>query len=296
MSIARTFTPELFTVSRDLDYFTLESLTRQLGDGPALWPLIVAKELTDNALDDAEQHKVPPRLEITVTPKLIEVRDHGSGIPEDAIKGALDYSSHTSSRRTYVGPSRGQQGQALKTILAIGYALTGNAGLVEIEARGTLHQIALRADRIAQKVVVEHRHEASSVKNGTCVRVHWPVSPWSIDLDEIGHFLPNLAAFNPHLRLEARIGKAEPEIHLPTNTAWQRWRPSEPPPVHWYTLERLAQLVGRDHRQGSLMRKAGAAGARLHQRVPRAERHRQAQGRAGQLRPAARPPRRAGEG
>ena len=76
------------------------------------------------------------------------------------------------------------------------------------------------------------------------MRLHWPVSACSIDLDEIGRFLPRFAAFNPHLHLTVRIGDDDPQIFWPSDPAWSRWRPSEPLPAHWFTTERFAQLVG----------------------------------------------------
>ena len=112
---------------------------------------MVVKELTENALDAAEEAQLPPRIEVTVTPELIEVRDHGPGIPPETVEGALDLTSRTSSRAAYAGPTRGQQGHALKTILAMPFALDGEAGLVEIEARGILHRIAVGLDRVAQQ-------------------------------------------------------------------------------------------------------------------------------------------------
>ena len=50
------------------------------------------------------------------------------------------------------------------------------------------------------------------------------------------------ATFNPHLHLTVRLG-AEREVHEPTNTAWKRWRPSDPPPAQWYDLDRFERLV-----------------------------------------------------
>ena len=78
-AVARTFRPETFTVSRALDFLIERELTRQIGHGSERWPLVVVKELTDNALDDAEEAQLPPRIEVTVNEELIEVRDHGSG-------------------------------------------------------------------------------------------------------------------------------------------------------------------------------------------------------------------------
>src|SRR4051794_31490351 len=48
--------------------------------------------------------------------------------------------------------------------------------------------------------------------------------------------------WKPPLSLTARIGDRS-RLYEPTDTAWQRWRPSEPAPAHWYDLERFERLV-----------------------------------------------------
>jgi DNA topoisomerase VI subunit B len=47
----------------------------------------------------------------------IVIEDNGPGIPAKTIDGVLDYSIRVSSREAYVSPTRGAQGNALKTIL-----------------------------------------------------------------------------------------------------------------------------------------------------------------------------------
>jgi hypothetical protein len=54
--------------------------------------------------------------------------------------------------------------------------------------------------------------------------------------------LYKFATFNPHLHLTVRLGH-ECEIYEPTDTAWKRWRPSDPPPAQWYELDRFERLV-----------------------------------------------------
>ena len=79
--------------SRFMDYVGKSELTKQVGHGPDVWPLVVVKELVDNAIDHAEEIGRPPVVEVTVTPQAIEVRDRGAGILDDVIDGALSLSS-----------------------------------------------------------------------------------------------------------------------------------------------------------------------------------------------------------
>src|SRR5262249_49159033 len=53
---------------------------------------------------------------VTVGDRSIIIQDNGGGIATDTIKSILDYSIRVSSREAYVSPTRGAQGNALKTI------------------------------------------------------------------------------------------------------------------------------------------------------------------------------------
>ena len=112
----RAFVPETFRTSRLLDFSSQRELTAQIGHEPEWWPAVIVKELVDNALDAAEQVGAAPRVRVTATDRMIEVVDNGPGIPGDVIDDILDFSVRVSSREAYVGPWRGAQGNALKTI------------------------------------------------------------------------------------------------------------------------------------------------------------------------------------
>lgn len=67
--------------------------------------------------------EVAPVISVTVEPGSIVVHDNGGGIKTATIKSILDYNIRVSSREAYVSPTRGAQGNALKTVLAMGYVL-----------------------------------------------------------------------------------------------------------------------------------------------------------------------------
>ena len=134
------------------------------------WPAVIVKELGDNGIDAAEQAGVAPRLRVTATERMIEVLDNGPGIDGAVIDDILDFSVRVSSREAYVGPWRGAQGNALKTILVMPFALDGKAGLVEIRSRGVRHLIKIAIDPIAQQPTIEITRKPSLVKTGTAVR------------------------------------------------------------------------------------------------------------------------------
>src|SRR5262249_18713211 len=142
-----------FKVSRLMEFCSERELQNQTGHSTYEWPLVVAKETIDNALDACEESEVAPDITVAVQPATIVIQDNAGGFDAETIASILDYTIRVSSREAYVSPTRGAQGNALKTILAMGYVLdrkTGSdadaAGVTIIETRGVRHQIEFRVD------------------------------------------------------------------------------------------------------------------------------------------------------
>jgi DNA topoisomerase VI subunit B len=134
-----TLTRIAFSTSRFAEFCSKHELIAQTGHPVEDWPLVIIKEETDNALDITEEHGVAPIISISVDTDRCEiiVSDNGPGMPPETIKAILNCSVRTSSRSAYVSPTRGQQGNALQTILAMGYAINpSEAGETIIEAGG----------------------------------------------------------------------------------------------------------------------------------------------------------------
>jgi DNA topoisomerase VI subunit B len=176
MSTAITRT--VFTTSRLLEFCTVAELTKLVGFAPVYWPIVVVKEGSDNALDACEEAGVAPEIEIAVSTKKgsIAIRDNGPGIISDTITHLLDYRNKTSSREAYVGPSRGAQGNALQSLLAMPFALDGTTGKSVIEAHGIAHHISFSIDPVRREPRIAHEQRPSSVHSGTCVTLFWPHS------------------------------------------------------------------------------------------------------------------------
>ena len=86
---------------------------------------MIVKEAMDNALDACEEAGTAPKIHIKVDSGGIIVADNGPGIPARTIDGILDFSVRASSREAYVSPTRGAQGNALQTVLAMPFVLDG---------------------------------------------------------------------------------------------------------------------------------------------------------------------------
>jgi hypothetical protein len=120
---AQKLTRVAFRVSWLMEFCTKRELQNQTGHSADDWPLVVLKELMDNSLDPREEAEIAPPISLGVRPGSITIRDNGGGIETQSIESILDYTIRVSSREAYVSPTRGAQGNALKTILAMGYVL-----------------------------------------------------------------------------------------------------------------------------------------------------------------------------
>ena len=130
-----------------------------------------------------------PVIHVAVSDAEIAVFDNGPGIAPETVAGILDYNTRTSSREAYVSPTRGVQGNAIKTLLAMPFALDGERGDTTIESQGVAHRITFSIDPIRQEPRLVRVCEDSSVKSGTRVAVSWPISASSILDDAQANFL-----------------------------------------------------------------------------------------------------------
>ena len=175
----------------------------------------------------------------------IVIADNGPGLPAETVKNVLDFSVRVSSREAYVSPTRGAQGNALKTIVAMPFVLDGGSGRIEIEAHGIHHRIEMSVDRVRQEPVIQHEVDLSPVRVGTVVRVHWPLVSASIIRDVETRFLQiaeDYTWLNPHLSLSVDWF-GETSTFTATEAAWPHWSPSEPTSPHWYQPAHLERLV-----------------------------------------------------
>src|SRR5262249_13640266 len=109
--------------SRLLDFASEKELVAQTGHVVDQWPQVILKELTDNGQDSCEDCDTPPEISIVVDYNGITVTDNGPGLPPEIVPDILDMSVRVSSREAYVSPTRGAQGNVLKTIFAMPFVL-----------------------------------------------------------------------------------------------------------------------------------------------------------------------------
>jgi DNA topoisomerase VI subunit B len=216
----------------------------------------------DNALDAAEEAEAAPVIEVIVDSGSITIQDNAGGIDSETIESILDYSIRVSSREAYVSPTRGAQGNALKTILAMGYVLDRRigsdadaAGITVIETRGIKHQIEFRVDHINNQPRVIHTTAASAIKVGTKLTISWPkLNLLESAENRFKQLIESYVWFNPHLSLRGVWFGHEFINVKATNPNWEKWRPRNPTSPHWYDESRLqrylAAHVARDRDLG----------------------------------------------
>jgi DNA topoisomerase VI subunit B len=234
-----------FTTSRLMEFCTEKELVAQTGHEAYRWPLVLIKELIDNAIDAAEEAEVGPVIEVAITTgkqTRIVIADNGPGIPSDTIAGIIDYNVRVSTKEAIISPTRGRQGNALKTILPMGYVLSGKiTGETWIEARGVKHRVLFSVNQIKQEPLVQDIRSRSSVTAGTRVTVLWPSN---ILVPEVHNFLGQFVFVNPHLTLKFIVdGKTKFDCAA-SNPNWTKYRACDATSAHWYRPEQFERYAG----------------------------------------------------
>lgn len=240
-----------FTTSRLLEFCSEKELVNQTGQPTYEWPLVILKELVDNALDACEEADIFPVIKVKVNDKGISVTDNGPGIPDKTIEKILDYSVRVSSREAYVAPDRGAQGNALKTLLAMPFVLCEDEddqrGRVDISAAGKRHEIVFSVDPIRQEPKIERTvRTAPNVKNGTIFTIRWRNIASDILTGQKDDFLQLASDFtflNPHLSINVDWFGEEKTTVKATDAGWKKWKPNMQTCAHWYGQEDMERLL-----------------------------------------------------
>ena len=243
--VGRVLDRQIFTTSRLADFASRSELERQIGHSAPFWPEVVLKEMVDNALDACEAAGAAPRIKIEVDQDHIIVADNGGGISPETIDRIIDYNFKTSSNLAYRSPTRGAQGNALQTLLAMAHALTGHAGVTVIESRGIRHRITFSINPISREPVLDLERAEIHAAPGTRISVLLATTP------DVHAALYNTASdftwTNPHLTLSfVDTVSATSFDNEATDHGWQKWKPTNPTSAHWYDLGSLKTLIAAE--------------------------------------------------
>jgi DNA topoisomerase VI subunit B len=242
-----------FKVSRLMEFCTLRELQNQTGHSYYEWALVVLKELMDNSLDACEESEIAPVISIDVKDGSITIQDNAGGFDPATIESILDYTVRVSSREAYCSPTRGAQGNALKTILAMAFVLNREvvkedhpeveaAGVTIIETRGSKHRIEFSVDHINNQPKIAHDISPSSIEVGTKVTLEWPTK-WEWNAGQFKSLAVSYGWVNPHLTLRGTFnGEVFVDVAA-TDPDWKKWKPRNPTSAHWYSESRLQRYL-----------------------------------------------------
>jgi DNA topoisomerase VI subunit B len=205
----QSFSRTVFQTPRVSEYFNARELTMLTGQPEMSFAAIIQKELADNALDAAESSGIVPELsfEVQTCGELlsISVGDNGPGISPEIIAKVLDFSTRTSDKAAYRSPTRGAQGNALKTVIGIPHAL-GGSGPIIIEALGVRHEIRAWLDP-ANELQIKHDRQRSSRRVGASVSVTVPAQHQNFDPL---YWARAISLFNPHALVKIASSEQTP--------------------------------------------------------------------------------------
>ena len=277
MSGPVTLQRETFELSREMEFFTERELTAQIGHNRYYWPVALLKELLDNALDACESADIAPVITADLQEDALIVTDNGPGLPLATLEGSLNYAVRVSDKTGYVSPSRGQQGNALKTLWAAPFVVTGE-GRITVETADYRREVRVTLDRIAQKPRLECVDtDPPDVKSGTRITLHWK-NIWLPAVRRPAQFLQHglrSDRLQPALPSEGDQRRERPDLASDrARLATLATRPPDRPAlVHGGTIPRSGNTpVGQGAR-----RREGAQRQRVHPGISRIERNRQGQ-------------------
>jgi DNA topoisomerase VI subunit B len=207
-----TLTRPMFERSRDAEFFDARELQKQTGQPRERFVSVALKELLDNACDACETAGIAPSLTLVITHPThdlvaLTVHDNGAGLPPETVRRILNFATRTSDKAAYRSPTRGAQGNALKTVIGIPSALGVSAPVV-IESQGVRHQIGAAIDP-AGELHLHYTTHAVPAQPGTCVTLTVPADALNGDPASWGQAF---ALFNPHASVKICQG---PEADLP---------------------------------------------------------------------------------
>ena len=235
----------MFSTPRSGEFLELRALQAPTGQPLQAFGDVVVKELLDNALDAAETAGTAPIIDIGTRTDdevtFVTVSDNGSGITPATVADLCDFNMLVSDKARYRGPARGAQGNALKTLLGIPYAL-GVAEPVIIESAGIRPELQVTVDRVGN-VVVTHETTGSDRVVGTSVTVPLPAD---LDIDA-GRWAFGAALVNPHAAIAIDQAYSDSDddavFYKPAGQVWSKWTPSMPSSPHWYDRAAFSALV-----------------------------------------------------
>jgi len=199
---------QIFSESQIAQYFDKDTLVKMSGRSSSDFHRVAVKELVDNAIDAAESAGIDPEIEVDIIENdgalIAMVTDNGSGITPEVLDELLDYSTFTSDKALYRTPSRGQQGNALKTLFALPFATGFSNTHPIVTSSGWHHTIKAGLDEAGLPMVSrdsEPHEDGDGTKIAVPVGFGYRHRGMHSRGDEIKDLVRGYHLFNPHLKV-----------------------------------------------------------------------------------------------
>lgn len=259
--------------SQSYDFIRLEGLQKLTNVTAHDWDLYILKELVDNALDADEADGRAPHIHVVMSymeEKMADRKERAVSIevsnsarfPLERVKDLFALDKRVSNKDYYNIPSRGAQGNALKTILGIPYALRNhyffdyNLDRVPLAISYGDKRVVVKLDvnEIDQHVGLQtETYTEDEPENRTKISVNiqrfFQQRPRTID--ELIHMAQAFALFNPHasFTFEFIFTQAgnKPVYETREYAGDANWRDKydhqRRSPIQWYKLNQFRELV-----------------------------------------------------
>ncbi|MEM3553633.1 MAG: ATP-binding protein [Candidatus Bathyarchaeia archaeon] len=222
---------DLLEVPRDQDYFSEKGIGELIGFRSDDWPLVVIKELIDNALDSVDEAGGERTVRVTTSSSGLSVNDSGPGLTQETLKLVYDFTKYTSSKffRTV---SRGQLGHGLKVVIGICFLKGWNLFFVTKDR--------IKLSYAPDKALVElglgdrcfrESREPTPLDPGVYIEGKLDF----VSLFRIDSLIDHYKILNPHVKFIHNGTVTEPLA--------QPKKMEKLHSIHWYTLNEFSQLA-----------------------------------------------------
>lgn len=227
---------EVLQTRRDAEYFTVEGLRTLTGLSEDQWEYAIFKELIDNALDalDESQDRIIVIDLFSQDPEAdnstLTILDSGGGISESTLDSIVDFSVYASDKREYRTPTRGYQGNALKTVIAICY-LQGFK--LEFIHGDQAYHYAIDESKLNAGIVQFEKHVQPAEVEAGYGGVK--ITGVNYDLGDLEAWVNKFRACNPAVTFKVN-DEVLPSLvneHEKTGKTF----------IHWYNLSKFNQLL-----------------------------------------------------
>lgn len=264
------------TDDRTSENFTKSGLETLTGQPAGKWGRYIVKELFDNSLDYGEETDRTPVITValkenvskrvsgghhpTEEPELrqVTVRDNGPGIQEDELRQIFaNVHEFGGTKRHYCLPTRGNQGNALMTILGIQTVIRDGGQPLYIESNGQAYHVNAILESFSDRPEINIQIAGSSDhEQGLSISVGFgDNSIHYASVTRIIETVRQFAALNPQANLRIEANSAEPHTFpardSPTvNTLGLRGR-ARGGKVTWFGLDAFENRLKADVRAQS---------------------------------------------